>query len=162
MPWDRGIGYLISNQENNVVTNIWYDLKTPWPHHTRQKWTAIIKSQISNSSRGLRKKRKVQGVSTKKNFLKSILDQIVLVLLYFPKDWLVLNPVNFTASHLDTYIQRYIHLYKERWKHSGPIREQSSMHPHSLQWWKVDQLGFHLSFFYRSASLDIGHRMRWG
>ena len=63
------------------------------------------------------------------------------------KEWLVLIPVNFTASHLDSYIQRYSHLNKERWKHIGPIREPSSMHPHNLQkWWKVVQIGFHLSF----------------
>ena len=41
---------------------------------------------------------------------------------------LVLNPVNFTASHVDTYIHRYRHLNKERWKHIGPHWEQSSMH----------------------------------
>ena len=33
---------------------------------------------------------------------------------------------------MDTYIQRYSHLNKERRKHIGPIQEQSSMHPHSL------------------------------
>ena len=34
--------------------------------------------------------------------------------LYHLKEQLVLNPVNFTASHLDTYIKSYSHLNKER------------------------------------------------
>ena len=51
-----------------------------------------------------------------------------------------------SLGDLHPEIQMYSHLNKKRWKHNGPIREQSSMHPHSLQGWKVDQLGFHLSF----------------
>ena len=43
--------------------------------------------------------------------------------------------------------------------HSSNERVHSSMRPHSLEWLKVYQLGFHLSFF-RVVSLDVGYRMR--
>ena len=39
----------------------------------------------------------------------------------FLKSYYFLNTVNFTPSHLDTYIQRYIHLNKGGKKGNGPI-----------------------------------------
>ena len=103
------------------------------------------------------------------NFLR-ILDRNCTFNTIYPKRGII-------SEYSEIYLISFGYLHpeiqsfkKEMWKtlwshlqHSYSILAiDESIHPHSLEWWNVDQLDFHLFFKGLYLWMDAGHRMRWG